>query len=80
MAPKIVVVMGPDALITLNELDIPLQRELAPALGQIQSFTPSVEALYVPNIDDALDDESAKRAFWRAFRVLGEWWEELPPY
>src|SRR6201994_584463 len=45
VAPKIVVVMGPDALITLNELDIPLQREVAPALGQIQSLTPSVEAL-----------------------------------
>ena len=80
VAPKIVVVMGPDALATLNELEIPLQREIDPKLGQIQTLTPSVEALYVPNIDEALDDEGAKRAFWRAFRVLGEWWEELPPY
>ena len=80
VAPKIVVVMGPDALATLNDLEMPLQRELAPALGEIQSLTPSVEALYVPNIDEALDDYAAKRAFWRAFRVLGQWWEDLPPY
>ena len=80
VAPKLVVVMGPDALATLNELDVPLQREVAPALGEVQALTPSVQALYVPNIDEALDDESAKRAFWRSFRVLGEWWEELPPY
>jgi uracil-DNA glycosylase family 4 len=80
VAPKIVVVMGPDALATLSELDIPLQREVRPVMGEIQSLTPSIEALYVPNIDESLDDESAKRAFWRAFRVLGDWWEELPPY
>jgi len=80
VAPKIVVVMGPDALATLNELDIPLQREVAPRLGEIQTLTPSIEALYVPNIDEALDDETSKREFWAAFRVLGRWWEELPPY
>ncbi len=78
--PKLVVVMGPDALATVNELDLPLLRELRPALGEIQELTPSIEALYVPNIDEALDDELAKREFWRAFRVLGQWWEELPPY
>jgi uracil-DNA glycosylase len=80
VAPKIVVVMGHDALLTVNELDIPLQREVAPVMGEIQALTPSIEALYVPNIDEALDDERAKRAFWSAFRVLGKWWEELPPY
>jgi uracil-DNA glycosylase family 4 len=80
VAPKIVVAMGPEALATLNELDIPLQRELTPHFGEIQPLTPSIEGLYVPNIDEALDDEAAKRAFWSAFRVLGQWWEELPPY
>lgn len=80
VAPKIVVVMGPEALATLNELEIPLQREVAPVMGEIQTLTPSIEALYVPSIDDALDDEAAKRTFWSAFRVLGQWWEELPPY
>ncbi|HLY49227.1 MAG TPA: uracil-DNA glycosylase family protein [Solirubrobacteraceae bacterium] len=80
VAPKIVVVMGLDALVTLNELDIPLQHQVMPVPGEIQPLTPSIEALYVPNIDEALDDERAKRAFWSAFRVLGQWWEELPPY
>ena len=80
VAPKIVVVMGPDALATVNELELPLRRELAPALGELQQLTPTLDALYVPNIDEALDDESAKRQFWAAFRVLGQWWADLPPY
>jgi uracil-DNA glycosylase family 4 len=78
--PKIVVVMGSDALATINELDIPLARELAPAPGELQRLTPSIEGLYVPNIDEALDEERAKRDFWTAFRVLGQWWADLPPY
>jgi uracil-DNA glycosylase family 4 len=78
--PKIVVVMGPDALRTINELDIPLARELDGAPGELQRLTPSIEGLYVPNIDEALDEERAKREFWTAFRVLGQWWADLPPY
>ncbi len=80
VSPKIVVVMGPDALTVLSDLDIPLARPLQPVPGEIQTFTPSIDALYVPNIDDALDDEAAKRQFWAAFRVLGQWWADLPPY
>jgi uracil-DNA glycosylase len=80
VSPKIVVVMGPEALSVLGDLEIPLRRELEPRLGEIQQLTPTINALYVPNIDEALDDEAAKREFWRAFRVLGEWWQELPPY
>jgi uracil-DNA glycosylase family 4 len=78
--PKIVVVMGSDALGVLNDLEVPLAHSLLAQPGEIQSFTPSIDALYVPNIDDALDEEPAKRAFWAAFRVLGQWWSELPPY
>jgi uracil-DNA glycosylase len=78
--PKILVVMGADALGVVNELDVPLRRDLVAQPGHVQSFTPSVEALYVPNIDEALDEEDAKRDFWKAFRVLGQWWADLPPY
>jgi uracil-DNA glycosylase family 4 len=78
--PKIVVVMGAEALVAINELDLPLRRELSPDLGLIQQLTPSIEALYVPNIDEALDEDSAKREFWTAFRALGQWWTDLPPY
>ena len=78
--PKINVVMGPDPLAVVNELDVPLSRELLASPGELQRFTPSIEALYVPNIDDALDEEDAKREFWKSFRVLGQWWADLPPY
>jgi uracil-DNA glycosylase len=80
VAPKIVVVMGPDALAVVNELDLPLRRDLEAAPGVLQRLTPSVEALYVPNIDESLDEEGAKREFWAAFRELGQWWADLPPY
>lgn len=78
--PRIVVVMGPEALAALNDLDIPLARELESKLGEIQQLTPTTDALYVPNIDDSLDEQDAKRAFWGAFRVLGEWHAAQPPY
>ncbi len=78
--PKIVVVMGEDALHVVNDLAIPLARPIEDLPGAIQSLTPSIDALYVPDIDEALDEEGAKRAFWRAFRVLGDWWSDLPPY
>jgi uracil-DNA glycosylase family 4 len=80
VSPKIVVVMGEDALTVLNDLDVPLARPVEPDVGVVQPFTPACEALVVPNIDEALDEEEAKRAFWAAFRVLGEWYADLPPY
>jgi uracil-DNA glycosylase len=78
--PKLLVVMGPDALSVINELEVPLAHKLEPRLGQLQTFTPSALALYTPNIDESLDEERAKREFWSAFRVLGQWWADLPPY
>jgi len=78
--PKVVVVMGEDALAVLNDLDVPLSQSVNAVPGEVQRYTPSIEALYVPNIDEALDDEAAKRAFWNAFRALGDWYEALPPY
>jgi uracil-DNA glycosylase family 4 len=78
--PRIVVVMGPEALAALNDLDIPLARKLEPKLGEIQQLTPVADALYVPNIDESLDEQDAKRAFWAAFRALGEWYAAQPPY
>jgi uracil-DNA glycosylase family 4 len=78
--PKIVVVMGEDALRTLNELPVPLAQPVAARAGEVQRLTPSIEALYVPDIDDSLDEEESKRAFWAAFKVLGQWYADLPPY
>jgi uracil-DNA glycosylase len=78
--PKIVVVMGPQALDALNDMDIPLAHTLAPDLGRIQRLTPSIDALYVPDIDASLDEQDAKRDFWNSFRMLGEWYVAQPPY
>jgi uracil-DNA glycosylase family 4 len=78
--PKIVVIMGPEALAALGDMDIPLARRLEPALGEIQQLTPTVDALYVPNIDESLDEQDAKREFWAAFRALGDWYSAQPPY
>jgi uracil-DNA glycosylase family 4 len=78
--PRIVVVMGPEALAVLNDLDIPLANPLQARVGEVQQLTPTVDALYVPNIDDSLDEQDSKRAFWAAFRTLGEWYADQPPY
>ena len=34
----------------------------------------------MPDIDSALDEAPAKTAFWNAFKAVGAWWQELPPY
>jgi uracil-DNA glycosylase family 4 len=78
--PKIAVVMGERALETLNDVDVPLSGELEDSPGRIQELTPTIDALYVPDIDESLDSEESKREFWAAFRVLGDWYAELPPY
>ena len=77
--PRMVVVMGEKALEALNELAIPLSRELEPDEGEIQQLTPTVDALFVPDIDVSLDTEDPS-ALLAAFRALGEWYDELPPY
>ena len=59
---------------------VPLSRPIEPREGEIQAFTPTIDALYVPDIDDSLDEEDAKQRFWRAFKMLGDWYEDLPPY
>mgnify|MGYP005609532983 FL=1 len=78
--PRIMVVMGDDALEALNGMEIPLSRPVEARLGEIQAFTPACDVLVVPDIDESLDEEGAKRRFWRAFRTLGRWHDDLPPY
>ena len=78
--PRIVVVMGEAALAELMDLDVPLGRPVDPEPGRVQKLTPSCDALFVPDIDQALDDEGSKREFWAAFRALGDWYAAFPPY
>jgi uracil-DNA glycosylase family 4 len=78
--PKLVVVMGDEALEFVNSLRFPLAERLEPALGEIRQLTPTIEALQVPDIDASLDEQPAKSRFWAAFKAVGPWWSELPPY
>ena len=34
----------------------------------------------VPDIDLSLDEQPTKTRFWNAFKPVGPWWAELPPY
>jgi uracil-DNA glycosylase family 4 len=78
--PKLVVVMGEAAVEFLNALAFPLADPVAPESGSVQRFTPTIEALFTPDIDASLDEQAAKTAFWNAFKLVGGWWAELPPY
>jgi uracil-DNA glycosylase len=78
--PKLVVVMGEDAVEFLNGTGFPLASTIQWTLGGLQRFTPTIEALVVPDIDLSLDEASAKTSFWNAFKGVGPWWAELPPY
>ncbi len=78
--PKLIVALGEDARTFLNDVAFPLSRPVEATLGELQQFTPTVQALVVPDIDASLDEAPAKTAFWNAFKVLGSWWAELPPY
>jgi uracil-DNA glycosylase family 4 len=78
--PKLIVVMGEPARVFLNSLEFPLSSEVKETTGELQRFTPTIQALVTPDIDEALDEAPAKTAFWNAFKTLGTWWAELPPY
>jgi uracil-DNA glycosylase len=78
--PKLIVVMGEDTLRFLNEIAFPLSDTLEWNLGDVQRFTPTIDALVVPDIDASLDEQPRKTEFWNAFKALGPWWAELPPY
>jgi uracil-DNA glycosylase len=79
--PKLLVVMGNEAISFLNGLRFPLSDELdAARLGELQRFTATIAALVTPDIDASLDEQGAETRFWNAFKALGPWWAELPPY
>jgi uracil-DNA glycosylase len=79
--PKIVVVMGERSVEFLNGLGFPLADAVdAAASGTIQRFTPTIQALVTPDVDESLDEQPSKTGFWNAFKALGPWWAEQPPY
>lgn len=78
--PRIIVAMGRQALHTLNEIKVPLSMPVNPELGEIAKLTATIDVLHTPDIDQSLDSDDSKRAFWGSFRKLGDWYEALPPY
>src|SRR5579884_4183842 len=78
--PKLVVAMGDPSIAFLNSARFPLARQLQPVEGELQELTPTIQGLVTPDIDESLDEQPAKTAFWNAFKVLGEWWSRTPPY
>jgi uracil-DNA glycosylase family 4 len=78
--PKLVVVMGEATLEFLNGLEFPLSDPVEARPGELQRFTPTIQGLFVPDIDASLDEQPAKTKFWNAFKTVGSWWAELPPY
>ncbi len=80
VGPKLIVVMGEDTLAALNAAAVPLARPLEYEPGAIAEFTPGVEVLVTPDIDLCLDERLLKAAFWKAFRRLGDWYDDTPPF
>ena len=78
--PKLIVPMGEETVAFLNSIEFPLADALEWKPGELQRFTATVQALVVPDIDTSLDETQAKTQFWNAFKTLGPWWAELPPY
>jgi len=79
--PKLVVAMGDETVSFVNALGFPLSRKLdASQPGELQRFTPTIESLVTPDVDTSLDEQPKKTAFWNAFKALGAWWAEQPPY
>jgi uracil-DNA glycosylase len=78
--PKLLVVMGEPAVTFLNSVQFPLAREVQPLEAELQTFTPTIDALVTPDIDASLDEQADKTRFWNAFKIIGDWWASLPPY
>jgi uracil-DNA glycosylase family 4 len=78
--PKLIVPMGEAVVTFLNSIEFPLADTVEYKPGELQRFTATVQALVVPDIDASLDEAPAKTQFWNAFKPLGQWWAELPPY
>jgi uracil-DNA glycosylase family 4 len=78
--PRLMVVIGRQTVQAFNKARVAGMKRLSWDPGVIQTFTPFCKALVTPDIDASLDDDQAKAEFWKAFRSLGDWFQDEPPY
>lgn len=72
LQPSVLAAIGPEAARSVDSLNYPLsQRSFSEAAtGEFFSWTASTAGLSLPALAPALDDERAKKSFWRAFLTL----------
>ncbi len=72
--PSVLAAIGPEAVREIDDLGYPLARRSfsESAEGEWFSWTAGAAGLRLPPLAPALDDEAAKRRFWRAFLALRE--------
>ncbi len=70
--PRALVAVGPGAAKDIDGTDYPLARQpfSEAETGVWFSWTKGVSGLLLPSLAPALDDEAAKRRFWRGFLAL----------
>ena len=79
--PKLVVAMGDDTLRFVNELDFPLSRPVeADGSESCSASRRRSTRSSCPTSTPRSTSRSKKTEFWNAFKALGPWWAELPPY
>ena len=72
--PRALIAVGPGGAREINVARYPFaRRSFSEAeLGVWFSWKKGTRGLLLPSLAPALDDEAAKRCFWRAFRALGD--------
>lgn len=78
--PKLLVIMGAQTLEVFNRHTPEGMLRPVWEPGVLQDLTPFCRALVTPDVDACLDDAGLKRAFWAAFRAMGDWFRDEPPY
>lgn len=78
--PKLLVVMGEDTRDVVDRLAIVDAGPLPRTMGVVDDWSPTCQALLCPDVDESLTSPAAKQEFWDAFRAIGPWYDERPPY
>ena len=79
--PKIVVVMGPEALAVVNELDVPLPpRAVARRRASSSASRPRSRRCTSPTSTTRSTRRAPSASSGRRSACSGQWWADLPPY